>query len=125
LWWLTEPGTREVPQSFANQTQSAATTTKQTKQMGAGWRYSSNPRSCRVVEKSGQRPSIGAPPHPTTTLESGGPREAGGAWSEVPRRLGKLIASRRGAMPQGAMMCCIHIQRYITHPSGNRSQAII
>jgi len=37
---------------------------------GVGWHCSCNPRSCRAVdEKTGQRPPVGAPPHPTTPGE--------------------------------------------------------
>ena len=58
LWWPTAPGRREVLQSLANQTQSAATTQPKTAQVPgpkpkkgggkAGWRCSCNLQSCRA-----------------------------------------------------------------------------
>ena len=70
-----------------------------------GWRCGCNPRSCRaVVEKSGQRPPVGAPPDGNT------PRRLAPTWCaargtarghKVPTRPGRLQAPRRGAMPVG------------------------
>lgn len=67
------------------------------KTRGVGWCCSCDPRSCRaVVEKTGQRPPVGTPPHPTTPGDCG--RWAAGG------------AVRRGLhFPMRPWMCPYHI----------------
>ena len=73
--------------------------------LGEGWRCGCNSRSCRaIVEKTGQRPPVGALPDENI------PRRLAPTWCaargtarghKVPTRPGRLQAPRRGAMPGG------------------------
>ena len=83
--------------------------------LGEGWRCGCNPRSCRaVVEKSGQRPPVGAPPdgntqHRLAPTWCAAPGTARG--HKLPTRPGGLQAPRRGR--GGAMKTHIYIYIYL------------
>jgi len=79
-----------------------------------GWEWgehcSCNPRSCRaVVEKTGQQPPVGAPPHRTTTGEWWRPRN--GARSKKPRP--GLVNSRLPGEKPGGTPAYIYIYIYV------------
>ncbi len=81
---------------------SPAQSTRKEKGEKAGWRCSCNPRSCRaVVGKTGQRPPVGAPPHPTTTR---GVVVSGRRCVVTGSRPGLVLqAPQQSAMPGGSL----------------------